>query len=132
MVHFYRLMFLSLLLLSYAVGLTSCKSNTSTGPIEVKVTVSDFKIESSVTTFTVGTTYHFVITNKGAVDHDWMIMPQGEMDENKNLVMLEDTDLKPGVTLTKDFKFEHSGNFEFACHVEGHYEKGMHTPITAK
>jgi hypothetical protein len=41
------------------------------------VTLSEYKITSSVTTFSPGTSYHFVVTNKGQVAHEFMIMPMG-------------------------------------------------------
>ncbi len=101
-------------------------------PVDVQITLTEFKIESSVTDFTVGTPYHFAITNKGAVAHDWMIMPRGEQDESKALIKVEDTDLQPNQTVTRDLTFTQPGDLEFACHVQGHYEAGMHTPITVK
>ena len=101
-------------------------------PVDVQITLTEFKIESSVTDFTVGTPYHFVITNKGALAHDWMIIPSGEQDEAKALVKVEDTDLQPNTMVTRDFTFAQAGDLEFACHVKGHYEAGMHIPITAK
>jgi uncharacterized cupredoxin-like copper-binding protein len=101
-------------------------------PVDVQITLTEFKIESSVTDFAVGTPYHFVIINKGALAHDWMIMPRGEQDESKALIKVEDTDLQPNETVTRDFTFTQTGDLEFACHVKGHYEAGMHTPITVK
>lgn len=41
--------------------------------------------------------------------------------------------LTPGATVTVEFTFEQNATFEsleFACHLEGHYEGGMFTPIT--
>ena len=101
-------------------------------PVDVQVTLTEFKIDSSVTDFTVGTPYHFVITNKGTVAHDWMIIPQGEQDASKALINVPDTDLQPNKIVTRDFTFTQAGGLEFACHVAGHYEAGMHTPITVK
>jgi uncharacterized cupredoxin-like copper-binding protein len=80
----------------------------------------------------VGAPYRFVIANKGALAHDWMIMPPGEQDESKALIKVEDTDLQPNQTVTRDFTFTQAGDLEFACHVKGHYEAGMHSPITVK
>jgi uncharacterized cupredoxin-like copper-binding protein len=36
----------------------------------------------------------------------------------------------PGTTVTREFTFTQTGDFEFACHVSGHYEAGMLLPIT--
>lgn len=113
--------------------LSACASAPSTPtPVQVQVTATEFKFDSSLTTFSVGTPYHFVITNKGTVGHDWMIIAQGEKDETKALIAVEDTDLQPGKSVTEDFTFTQPGNYEFACHVEGHYEAGMHLNIVAK
>jgi len=113
--------------------LSACGSAVSSkSPVEVQIAVSEFKFDSSLTTFSVGTPYRFVITNKGALAHDWMIMPQGEIDEKKALIMVEDTELLPGTSVTKEFTFTQPGNYEFACHVAGHYEAGMHLNILVK
>ena len=118
-----------------AFALSACGSppaQATKKPVDVQITLTEFKIESSVTDFTVGTPYHFVITNKGALAHDWMIISSGEQDEDKALVKVEDTDLQPNMTVTRDVTFTQAGSLEFACHVKGHYEAGMHTPITVK
>ena len=122
-------LFLAVLILT----LSACAgAATPKAPVEVQVTLTEFKFDSSLTTFSVGTPYHFVLNDKGTLAHDWMIMPQGETDENKALVKVEDTDLQPGATVTKDFTFTQPGNYEFACHVKGHYEAGMVLKIVAK
>lgn len=101
-------------------------------PVEVKVTASEFKFDAARTTFKAGTTYRFVVTNAGKINHDFLIMPAGEQDEEKALLLVEDTDLTPGTTLTKDFVFTQPGSYEFACRVQGHYEAGMVTKITVQ
>ena len=123
------------LVIAAAFALSACggaPAQVAQKPVDVQITLTEFKIESSVTDFTVGTPYHFVIVNKGTLAHDWMIMPSGEQDEAKALVKVEDTDLQPSKTVTRDFTFTQAGDLEFACHVKGHYEAGMHTPITVK
>ena len=123
------------LLVVTAFAVSACGGTSASSakkPVEVQVTLTEFKIDSSVTDFTLGTPYHFVITNKGSVAHDWMIIPQGEPDVSKALIKVLDTDLQPGKTVTRDFTFTQAGNLEFACHVAGHYEAGMHAPVTVK
>jgi len=99
------------------------------GPAEVRVTATEFRFEASQTTFAVGTPYHFVLTNSGLEAHDWMIMPRGEQDESKKLIGVEDSEFGPRASVTRDFTFASSGNYEMACHVSGHYEAGMMLPI---
>ena len=130
-----NLSILSFLLL-IALALTSC-SGTKT----VKVTLTDFKIESSLTEFKVGVPYHFVVSNKGASNHEFMIMPHIDASMNMSmeqmdemaLGMIEDSDLVPGATLTLDITFTEpapTGTLEFACHTAKHYQAGMLLPIT--
>ena len=113
---------------------------------EVKVTLTEFGIESSITEFQMGVPYHFVVTNAGQVNHEIMIMPpltEDQMGMGMNmqeidkmaLVMIEEDKLTPGKTATMDYTFSEAapaGTLEFACHTPGHYENGMKLPITVK
>src|SRR5437762_13721288 len=62
-----------------ACGSTAGKSpTTSSGSQEVQVTETEYKIDSSVTSFVAGQTYHFVVKNLGSIAHEFMIMPKSE------------------------------------------------------
>jgi len=113
---------------------------------EVQITVNEFGIQSSMTSFEVGVPYHFVVTNDGSVEHEMMVMPpltedqmgmgmnMSQMDEMA-FAMVEAADLQPGKTAAFDYTFTEpapSGTIEFACHTPGHYEAGMKLPITVK
>ncbi|HSR21235.1 MAG TPA: cupredoxin domain-containing protein [Anaerolineales bacterium] len=114
----------------------------------VTVTMTDFAFEPSRTDFAAGETYTFTITNKGAVAHEFVIAEpldegemhgemheEGEMEHAGLIVEVEEDELPPGGKVTIDVTFpspapDHA--LEFACHIEGHYEAGMHTPITVQ
>ncbi len=119
-----------------ALLLTSCAGSASgaagNSPTQVQVTLSEFKFDSSLTTFAVNTPYHFVIKNAGTVAHEWMIMPTGETDVSKALVKVGQDQLAVGATVTQDFTFTKPGDYEFACHMPGHYEAGMKLAISVK
>ena len=130
----------SILILA-ALLLTACGGGNSN---DVKITLTDFGIESSVTTFEPGMTYHFTITNEGAIPHEFVIaepLMEGE-EHNEDMDMMheglvievEEDELQPGATVTVDATFpDHTDEeLEFACHIEGHYEAGMRMPITVK
>ncbi len=134
----YRFMFglcTALLLLVLA----GCGGTSSSNANQVNVTLSDFKIQSSQTTFTSGTTYHFVVTNSGRTNHEFMIMPvemnmgNMSMDEMHKLALAMIDTVAPGETKSIDYTHKSGGqnSLEFACHLPGHYEAGMHLPITA-
>jgi uncharacterized cupredoxin-like copper-binding protein len=121
------------------VVLTACGGSTaSSGPKTVQVTLSEYKITSSVTTFAPGTPYHFVVTNNGKASHELMIMPMGmnmqgmSMDDMHKAALHMIDNVTPGETQAFDYTFAASmmgQSFEFACHLPGHYEAGMRLPM---
>ncbi len=113
----------------------------SNKPVDVQVTLTDFKIESLLTTFSTGVPYHFIVANKGAAPHEFRIMPptadpvSPEQVSQMALAGISGQDLQPGATKTLDFTFTQpapAGKLEFACHLPGHYDAGMHTPIVVQ
>ncbi len=124
---------IALLAVALLVGACGSAGGQSSGnPTEVQVTLSEFKIESPQTTFETGTPYRFAIKNEGTISHDWAIMPRGGTDTSQALVQVDEDELPPGATVTQEFTFTQAGDFEFACHVAGHYEAGMLLPITVQ
>jgi len=132
-----RSVFLALTSLLIGILLGACGG--SSGPKTVNITATDFKYDVSQTTFKVGVPYHFVIKNEGSVPHELMIMkPMQEsgmdMEEMDKLALanVESDELEPGQTATLDYTFMEPaamGELEFACHIKGHYDQGMHVPI---
>ena len=133
------------IILATSILLSACgpSSTNSDGSVNVDVTLTDFKIESSLDTFEVGVPYHFIITNEGEDEHELMIMEpmmagtemsMEEMDKMA-LAVVEEDDLPPGATYTLDYTFTEpapAGSLEFSCHIQGHYEAGMLLPIDVK
>ena len=122
--------------------LTACSGGASasgnTKPVDVQVTLTEFGISSSITTFTKGMPYHFVITNKGSMAHEFLIMPPTPATTPHDqalkmaLASVGTDQLGPGQTATLDYTFTTAapaGTLEFACHLPGHYEGGMKEAI---
>jgi uncharacterized cupredoxin-like copper-binding protein len=112
---------------------------SNAAPTDVTVTLRDFKINPSVTTYKVGVPYRFVVTNSGSVNHEFMVVPPPQGSESSDdldkvaVGRIDDASFIPGSTQTVTVTFtkpETSGALEFACHVPGHYEQGMRMPIT--
>jgi len=130
---------LALLFILTACGGTGGGTATS-GQQSVQVTETDFKITSSVTTFSPGTTYHFVVTNNGQTAHEFMIMPKTEgsmngmpMNQMDQMAMAKVDNIAPGQTRTFDYTFPASAAVshpQFACYYPGHYEAGMKLDVT--
>lgn len=132
----------ALLLAACGPGASSSSAPTAPKPVDVQVTMTEFKIEPSMTTFKVGVPYRFVVSNKGTVNHDFSISPpvmegmtgmsMGDAHENA-LAVIDANNMPPGATKTIDLTFSQpysATEMEFACHTPGHYESGMHLPIT--
>jgi uncharacterized cupredoxin-like copper-binding protein len=131
----------SVLFLVIALGVTlaACSGSASNGAQTVNVTLQEMSIQSSVATFTAGVSYHFVITNKGTMPHELLIMaPTPDSStvaqaRQAALLTLTSSDLPAGAAKTVDFTFPKAvpdGSLEMACHLPGHYEAGMHTAIS--
>lgn len=127
-----------------AVLLTACGGQKSSEPTEVKITLTEFGIQSSMAEFKVGVPYRFVVTNDGSINHEFMIMPplatdqmgmdMGSLDEMA-LAMIAAEQLPAGATASFDYTFTEpaaAGALEFACHTPGHYEANMKLAITVK
>jgi len=115
----------------------------SEGPVEVRITLTDFAFEASQTEFKTGVTYRFKVTNDGQVPHEMMLMPMladtdtSGMDmhdfDEMALMTIEADDMPAGSTQMIEYTFDKpADNLEFACRVPGHYEAGMRLPITVK
>lgn len=137
----FRKMSLSLVILIFAGVVLSACSGGGTGsssPVNVTVTLTDFKYESSLTSFKQGVPYHFTVINNGSVEHELYVMPPatGAMtaDEVQKAALfgIGADKLQPGQTATVDYTFTKAypaGSLEIACHIAGHYEAGMHLAI---
>jgi uncharacterized cupredoxin-like copper-binding protein len=131
---------LLLVLVLAACGGATGSTSSSGSRTPVQVTETDFKIASSVRTFTPGTSYHFVVTNNGQTVHEFMIMPQGmgnmggmSMGDMDSMALAKVDNIASGQTKTLDYTFPSSvagSHPQFGCYYPGHYEAGMKLDVT--
>jgi uncharacterized cupredoxin-like copper-binding protein len=133
-------LFGTLLLAACGAAATLPPPTATPEPEEVTVTLTDFQIEASKTTFEAGRTYRFIVTNTGTQSHEFMIMPPVEdtstfptatpegSDEGMDmgdggdmmmeemdamaLAMIEEEDLPPGATQTLEITFEDDASLD--------------------
>jgi len=133
-----RYVLVGFILALFVLVLSACEgvggSTTSSGTQQVQVNEMDFKIASSVTHFTPGTPYHFVVTNNGQTTHEFMIMPSGmsmsgmPMGDMDKQALAKVENIAPGQTATLDYTFPSNtktSHPQFACYYPGHYEAGL-------
>jgi uncharacterized cupredoxin-like copper-binding protein len=106
---------------------------------EVRITMKDIAFEPQSLTVKVGETIRFVVTNTGAVEHDFTLgdaatqaAHRKEMAEmfEKGGEMHHEADpnaitVKSGQTAELTWRFTKAGKLEFDCNIPGHCEAGM-------
>jgi uncharacterized cupredoxin-like copper-binding protein len=113
---------------------------TTAAPQSVQITENEYTITSSISTFTAGTPYHFVVKNAGHATHEFMIMPKDEgsmggmlMDHMDGTALAKTGDINVGETKTVDYTFPDSikgTHPQLVCYMSGHYDKGMKLDIS--
>jgi uncharacterized cupredoxin-like copper-binding protein len=111
----------------------------SDGKVPVTITMGDNWIQSNLTTFKVGTTYVFTITNTGNRTHNFNINRPAEKTTNginkalaEALLSVPEEQLTPGSVVTVEYTFTEAapeGALEFACLIERHYKSGQFLAI---
>jgi uncharacterized cupredoxin-like copper-binding protein len=116
---------------------TSASAASSTTRIEVKLT-DTLKMEPASMSVPAGVPVTFVVTNTGAIDHEFYLgdeAAQAEHDEEMAMGGMthdepEGIGLKPGETKELTYTFAEAGTTLAGCHVPGHYVAGMKAQIT--
>lgn len=106
---------------------TAPAGEVEAGAEEVAVTVTEFSIALAPSTLRVGQPYAFVVTNEGAVAHEFVIERPGATHDplvaGEREAMVEG--IAPGETRTLGWTFAEPGSYQLACHEPGHYEAGQ-------
>jgi len=112
------------------------------GKVPVQVTMGDNWIKSDLTTFKVGVTYIFTVTNSGHRAHSFSISHPAEKTTDainaaraSALYLISEDELSPGTVKTFEFTFKDAaptGTLEFACLIERHYKMGQYLGIVVE
>ena len=109
--------------------------------IRMAVTLSDMmRIEPAAMTVPVGVPVTFVVTNAGAIRHEFVLGDAAAQQEHEvamqsmgGTMAADDPDaigVDPGVTKELTWTFTQPGEMLAGCHVPGHYPAGMKGVIT--
>lgn len=121
-----RRIFVLLAVLTVVSVLAGC-GQQAPKPVEVQVTLSEFKVEASPLTVPANTPVKFVVTNKGTIEHEMVVEKQGAVDQPLETTSgpAEAEKIPAGGTKTLEWTFTEPGEYQLACHVPGHFEAGM-------
>lgn len=132
----------SLALVACAPGGGRAAAATEAKPTGVRVTISEGAIVSTQTAFVAGVPYSFIVSNKGGMNHEFLVMPPvrpGSMSHEAMwglaLGAIYERDLPAGGIQVTTIVFEKAypaGTLELACHILGHYEAGQRLPIVVQ
>jgi uncharacterized cupredoxin-like copper-binding protein len=103
------------------------------------VTLTDaLKIEPSSMTVPAGVPVTFVVTNRGAIEHEFYLGDEAAQTEHeKEMAVMggmahdepEGIAVKPGETKELTYTFAQAGETLAGCHVVGHYAGGMKAAV---
>lgn len=119
------------------VLVTTVEQSPVAGAVTVHVTVTEFAIIPSLTTFHTGIPYYFVVSNAGKQTHAFTFVPlapEGTPTDRYyqyNHMLIGLNTIPPGTTQTINYTFKaaETGRYEMACRMRGHYAAGMHLPV---
>lgn len=118
-----------LLLAAAVLGLllTACGPQTA----ELEVTLTDFQFTPARATVPAGAEVTLTVTNEGTLEHEWVLVKQGqtieapfgEGDEDK---IFWEGEVEAGETETFTFTApQEPGEYQIVCGIAGHLEAGM-------
>ena len=123
----------------YAAGAPATEGEMKTVEVSMRETDDGSMVfEPKELSFAAGETVRLVITNKGELEHEFVMDTIEANAKHKELMAkfpeMEHDDpnavrLQPGETGEILWTFTKAGEFEFACLMLGHYEAGMHGPL---
>jgi plastocyanin len=94
---------------------------------KVSIILTDYRIGVFATDFVAGQPYTFVIENNGTQPHQFVIEVSGAsgqpLTDGDRRAIVES--IAPGDRATLTWTFAEPGIYQFACHMPGHFERGM-------
>ncbi len=119
-----------------ALAALSACSRQPTASTELNVVLTDYKFEPDKLIIPPGQEITLHLTNKGAIEHELVIMKYGTTvgdsfgaEDEENIYW--EIEVKPGESTTVTFTSpDVAGQYQFVCGIEGHFTAGMHGTLT--
>ena len=122
-----------------ATGSPSPAASASAATQRIEVTLTDeLKMEPAEMSVKVGQPVTFVVTNAGAIEHEFYLGDETVQAEQEAMMqageMVHDTaegiSLEPGEAKELTYTFDTAGPTLAGCHVSGHYAAGMKATVS--
>ena len=103
---------------------------TTPASTEWTIIATEFQFDPDAIAAPLATDVAVTVDNKGAVQHAWVVIKQGEeitteqeFDQSKVLLGFDNID--PGATVSDTFQFDQGGTYQIICSIPGHFAAGM-------
>lgn len=119
------------LVMVFSMVLAACGGggSSSSGSTSASITMSDFSFEPKEITVPAGKEVSVTLTNKGSVEHDWVVMAKPvtpPFDANAEANVLFTQKVAAGASQVVKFTAPAAaGEYEIVCSIPGHMEAGM-------
>jgi len=129
----FRRIFIFLFLAASILGLVACS-----GSSKKSVTTTESKFDPLTWTVKAGKPVTITITNNGALDHEWVLIKQGQdvtvpFDADDEDKVFWEIEAGPGETKTETFTApSEAGTYKVVCGTPGHIELGMVASLVVK
>ncbi len=126
------ILFLSTLLLA------ACGAGGGDSAATLEVDMVEFMFEPKTFTVPAGQEITLELVNKGAIEHNFVILKkgvnaEGNFDHNANLEdILFEARLDPGKSGTFTFTIDEAGEYQVICSIPGHLAAGMAGKLVVK
>lgn len=108
------------------------------GSVDLEVTMTDFDFTPANVSAPAGAEVNLTLVNDGTVEHEWVLVEQGEMieapfgDEDEDKIYWEG-EVEPGDSETFTFTApSEPGEYQVVCGIAGHLEAGMEGTLTVE
>ncbi len=128
--------YFSIFLLIFFLLLTACGGGQAATTLRVDMV--EFMFEPKTFTIPAGEEITLELVNKGAIEHNFVILKKGvtaanDFDHNANLDdILFEARLDPGKSGTFTFTVEEAGEYQVICSIPGHLAAGMAGKLIVK
>lgn len=116
------------------LGLAACSGAGTT----INVTTTDFKFEPTTWSVSAGKPVKLNLTNKGALEHEWVLLKKGTavtvpFDADDEAKVFWEIEAQPGQTKTETFTApSEPGTYTVVCGTPDHIEQGMVATLEVK
>ena len=129
----FKRIIIGLTLAASILGLVACSGSST-----ISVTMTDTKFEPLTWNVKAGKEVTITITNNGALDHEWVLVKQGQdvtvpFDADDEDKVIWEIEAHPGETKTETFTApSEAGTYKIVCGTAGHIELGMVGSLVVK